>query len=90
MQPDTSTRLSSALTPHDLHDDATCTTRSCASTSLEARLENPSPIGFQVKQAARSRRVFHADLPPSVLWHNRQAEARLILRPKSPNRGCRF
>jgi hypothetical protein len=28
----------------------------------------------------------HADLPPSVLWRNRQTEACLVLRPKSRNR----
>jgi hypothetical protein len=30
--------------------------------------------------------VFRADLPPSVLWHNRQIEAHLVLGPKSRNR----
>jgi hypothetical protein len=30
--------------------------------------------------------VSHADLPPSVLWRNRQTEARLVLRPKPRNR----
>jgi hypothetical protein len=39
-----------------------------------------------VKQADRSRRVSRADLPPSVLWHNRQTEACLVLRPKPRNR----
>jgi hypothetical protein len=39
-----------------------------------------------VKQAARSRRVSHADIPPSVLWHNRQTEACLVLGPKPRNR----
>jgi hypothetical protein len=63
-----------------------CTTRSRASTSLEARLGNPSLICLHVKQAARSQRVSRADLPPSVLWRNRQTEARLVLRPKSRNR----
>jgi hypothetical protein len=28
------------------------------------------------------RRSSHAVLPPPVLWHNRQTEARLVLRPK--------
>jgi hypothetical protein len=37
-----------------------------------------------VKQAARSRRVSRADLPPSVLWR-RQTEAHLVLRPKPRN-----
>jgi hypothetical protein len=34
--------------------------------------------------------VFHADLPPSVLWRNRQIEAHLVLRPKSRNRRSDF
>jgi hypothetical protein len=29
--------------------------------------------------------VSHADLPPSVLWRNRQTEAHLVLRPKPRN-----
>jgi hypothetical protein len=81
-----STCPSSALTPRDLRDDATCTTRSRASTSLEIRLGNPSPTCFKVKQAARSRCVSHADVPPSILWRNRQTEAHLVLSPKPWNR----
>jgi hypothetical protein len=64
---------------------ATCTTRRRASASLQARLGNPSQTCFHAKQAARSRRVSHADLPPSVLWCNRQTEACLVLRPKPKN-----
>jgi hypothetical protein len=30
--------------------------------------------------------VSRADLPPSVLWHNRQTKALLVLRPKPRNR----
>jgi hypothetical protein len=30
--------------------------------------------------------VSRADLPPSVLWHNRQIEVHLVLRPKPRNR----
>jgi hypothetical protein len=30
--------------------------------------------------------VSHADLPPSVLWRNRQTEVWLVLRPKPRNR----
>jgi hypothetical protein len=63
-----------------------CTTRRRASVSLQARLRNPSQTCFHVKQTARTRRVSHADLPPSVLWHNRQIEAHLVLRPKLRNR----
>jgi hypothetical protein len=86
MQPIASTRLSSASTSRHLHDDATCITRSHSSTSLEARLRNPTPIGFHTKQAAKSRHASHADLSLSVLWHNRQIEARLVLRLKPRNR----
>jgi hypothetical protein len=73
---------SSASTPHDLYDDVMCTTRSHASTSLEAKLGNTSPTSFHVNQAARSRRVSCVDLPLSALWRNRQIEARLVLMPK--------
>jgi hypothetical protein len=94
-----STRPSSAWTRRNLCDGATCTTQYRASASLEARLGNPSLTCFHVKQATRSRRVSHTIALPSVLWHNRQTVAYLvlrhkprnmILRPKSPNRSCRF
>jgi hypothetical protein len=58
-----------------------------ASTSLEARLGNPSSTRFQVKQAARSQHVSRAVfILPSVLWCKRQTIAHLILRPKTRNR----
>jgi hypothetical protein len=38
------------------------------------------------QQAARSRHVSRADLPPSVLWRNRQTKTPLVLRPKLRNR----
>jgi hypothetical protein len=41
---------------------------------------------FQAKQATRSRHVSHAVLSPSVLWHNRQTEAYLVLGLKPRNR----
>jgi hypothetical protein len=66
---------------------ATCTTHHRASASLQPRLGNPSQTCFHVKQAARSRRVSHADLPPSVLWRNRQTKVCLVLRSK--RRNCR-
>jgi hypothetical protein len=57
-----------------------------ASTNLEARLGNPSLTHFQAKQATRSRRVSHAIfILPSILWHNRQTIAYLVLRPKPRN-----
>jgi hypothetical protein len=39
-----------------------------------------------VKQAAKSRRVSYAGIPPLVLWRNRQTEVCLVLRPKPRNR----
>jgi hypothetical protein len=67
-----------------------CTTRHRASASLEARLGNSSPTYFHMNQAARSQRVSRADLHPSILWRNRQTEARLVLRPKPRNRRGNF
>jgi hypothetical protein len=85
-QPVASIRPSSTCLRRNLYDGATCTTRRRASTSLQARLGNPSQTCFHVKQAARSRRVSRADLHPSVLWRNRQTEACLVLRPQPRNR----
>jgi hypothetical protein len=34
--------------------------------------------------------VSHVDLPPSVLWRNRQTKAHLVLRPKPKNRRSDF
>jgi hypothetical protein len=81
---------SSAWTRHNLCDGATCTTRRRASANLEARLGNPSPTNFHMKQDARSRRMSRVDLPTSVLWHNRQTEARLVFRPKLRKRHSDF
>jgi hypothetical protein len=67
------------------HDDATCTTCHRVSANLEVRLGIPNQTCFHVKQAARSRRVSRADHPPSILWRDRQTEARLILRHKLRN-----
>jgi hypothetical protein len=86
MQPVASTRSFSAYLRRNLRDGVTCTTRRRASASLQARLGNPSQTFFDAKQAARSRRVSRADLPPSILWRNRQTEAHLVLRPKLRNR----
>jgi hypothetical protein len=86
MQPVASTRPSSACLRRNLRDGAMCTTRRRASAGLQARLENPSQTYFDVKQAAKSQRVSRVDLPPSVLWRNRQTEAHLVLRTKPRNR----
>jgi hypothetical protein len=43
-----------------------------------------------VKQAAKSQRVSHADLPPLVLWRDRQSKADLVLRSKPRNRRGHF
>jgi hypothetical protein len=69
-QPVASTRAASACLRRNHGDGATCNTRRHAFASLHARLENPSQTCFHAKQAARSRRVSHADLTPSVLWRN--------------------
>jgi hypothetical protein len=86
MQPVASTHPSSACLRRNLRDGAMCTTRRRASASLQARQGNHSQTCFDAKQAARSRRVSHADLPPSVLRRNRQTKAHLVLRPKPRNR----
>jgi hypothetical protein len=89
-QPIVSTRPSSTCLRRNLHDDVTCTTHRRVSVSLQARLKNPSQICFHVKQTARSRRVSRVDLPPSVLWRNRQIKACLVLRPKPRNHRSGF
>jgi hypothetical protein len=86
MYPIASIRPSLSSTPRELCDDATYTSHSRATTGLQARLGNPTSTCFHAKQAATSRRVSRADLPPSDLWHNRQTEAHLVLRPKPRNR----
>jgi hypothetical protein len=86
MQPVASTRLSSTCLWRNLCDGATCTTRRRTSASLQARLGNSSQTCFHMKQAGRSQCVSRADLPPSVLWSNRQIEANLVLRLKPRNR----
>jgi hypothetical protein len=62
---------------------------SCARSvprSLEAKLRNLSLSCFQAKQAARSHRVFRAiSIIPSVLWHNQQTIAHLVLKSKPRN-----
>jgi hypothetical protein len=80
-----STHPSSTCLRYNLCDGATCTTRRRASASLQARLENPNQTCFYMKQAARSRCVSRANLPPSILWRNQQTEARLVLRLKPRN-----
>jgi hypothetical protein len=85
-QPITSTRPSSTCLRCNLHNNATCTIHHRASASLQARVRNPNQTCFHVMQAARSRHVSRADLPPSVLWRNRQTEACLVLKIKQRNR----
>jgi hypothetical protein len=82
-----STRPSSTCLRCNLRDGATCTIHRYTSAILQARLRNPSQTCFHAKQAARSRRVSYADLPPLVLWCNRETEVQLVLRPKPRN--CR-
>jgi hypothetical protein len=73
-----------------LRDGAACTTHRHASGSLQTRLRNPNKTCFHIKQAARSRRVSRTNLPPSVLWRNRQTEACMVLRPKPRNHHSYF
>jgi hypothetical protein len=86
MQSVASIRLFLTCIRRNLRDGTACTTHRRVSASLQVRLRNPSQTCFHMKQTTRSRRVSHADLPPSVLWYNRQTEVYLILRPKSKNR----
>jgi hypothetical protein len=86
-QPVTSTHLSLASTRHNLHDDATCTTRCRASTSLEAGLKNHNLTCFHVKQATRLRHMSCVDLHLLSLRRNQQTEVCMVLRTKSRN--CR-
>jgi hypothetical protein len=61
------------------------------STSLEARLGNPIPTHFQVKQATRSECVSRAIfILPSVLWRNQQIIAHMVLRSKPRNHRSDF
>jgi hypothetical protein len=46
------------------------------------QIRKPYPTCFQAKQVTRSRRVSCTVLLPSILWHNRQTVARMVLRPK--------
>jgi hypothetical protein len=86
MQPVTSTCPSSTCLRRNLHDGATCTTHRRASASLQIRLGNPSQTCFHMMEAARSRHESRVNLPPLVLWRNRQTEACMVLRPKPRNR----
>jgi hypothetical protein len=66
MQPIASTYLSSASSPHDLHDDITYTIYRRSSTSFEAKLENPSSTCFVMKQPSGCRRVSSHHLHPLI------------------------
>jgi hypothetical protein len=91
-----------SLNSSNFHDGVTCTTCHRAPASLEARLKNSILICFHVKQAPRSRRVSRAvfiihrfcdatDKPyPAWFYGPNQEIIAVILRPKSPNRSCRF
>jgi hypothetical protein len=92
-------RLPFASLPHDLHDDAMCTTCRHSFTSFEAKLENPSLTCFTIKQAVGCQRVSshhlhplidfeaQADKPPPTWFRGpKQETVVVILKPKSPNR----
>jgi hypothetical protein len=93
-------RPSFASLPWKLRDDATCTIRRRSSTSFEAKLKNPNPTYFTIKQAAGCRHVFshrfHPFIdfeaqtdkpPPTRFWGINQEILAAILRHKSSN--CR-
>jgi hypothetical protein len=61
-----SSQPSFASPPRDLHDDATCTTRSRSFTNFEAKLENPSPTCFTTKKATGCRLVSPHHLHPLI------------------------
>jgi hypothetical protein len=88
-----------ASLPRNHCDDATCTTRSHSFASFQAKLENPSPICFTMKQPARCQCVsshrlhpligFEAQTdkpPPTWFWGPNQEIVAGIWMPKSPNR----
>jgi hypothetical protein len=57
MQSIASTHSSSALSPRDLCDDATCTVCCRSSSSFDAKLGNPTSTYFTTKQAAKCRHM---------------------------------
>jgi hypothetical protein len=87
-----------ASLPHDLRDDATCTTRRRSFAIFEAKQGNPSLTCFTMKQATGCRCVFSQHLhplisfevqidksPPTWFWCANQQTIAVILMPKSPN-----
>jgi hypothetical protein len=94
--------LSLTWTRLNIQNSATCTTRRCASASLDVRLENPSPTCFHVKQVTKSRcvlrtvfilhRFCRATNKPKLAWFwgPNQETIAVILSPKSLKRTCRF
>jgi hypothetical protein len=80
-----------------------CTTHRCSSTSSKAKLGNPSPTCFAMKQAIGCQHVsshhpylligFEAQTdkpPPTCFWGPNQLIVMVILSVKSPNRSYRF
>jgi hypothetical protein len=85
--------------PRGLRDDAMCTTRRHSFASFEAKLGNPSPTCFMMKQATGCRCVSSHRLhllisfevqtdkhPPTWFVGTNQEIVVVILRLKSPNR----
>jgi hypothetical protein len=64
--PTSSNRSSFTSLPRDLGDDARCTTRRRSFTSFEAKLGNPIPTCFTMKQATGCQRVFSHRLHPLI------------------------
>jgi hypothetical protein len=87
LHPTPSNRLTFASLPHDLHDDATCTTRCRSSTNFKAKLENPSLTCFMTKQVTGCRHVSSHHLHPLIGLEAQtdKTSSHLVLRPKSRN-----
>jgi hypothetical protein len=64
--PTPSNQPSFASLPRDLHNDATCTNRRRYFASFEAKLGNPSPTCFAMKQAAECQCMTSHRLHPSI------------------------
>jgi hypothetical protein len=81
-------RPSFASLPRDLRDDATCIIRCHYFTSFEAKLENPSPTCFVMKQGTECRRVSSQRLHPLIGFEAQtdKPPPPLVLSPKPRNR----
>jgi hypothetical protein len=102
MQPIASTCSSSASSPHDLHDDVTCTIRVTPPlvlrqnwktlVQLASRRSKPPDLDAGPTPSLSSHRLCGTtDKPsPTWFWGLNQETITVILRSKSPNCSCRF